>query len=299
MPVGPEPGAGLSAERRRLLGGVPGQPRRRPARKRAASGSSRKSISASCPAESSWSARASRWCGLVARAAGGRAGPGAGGGGRGTPRSSRCPPHTWIAASVTSRAASAHQALATRAAVSASAGPSASAAQAACQQALRAASMVTSWSAHRCWTAWNEPIGRPNCSRSRACVDGRVEGAPPSPRAGRRRSGRGRRRATLGGPPARSCHDRVPGPSACRSGRHRSTPSSGDAPLEDHHLTVGPSRARASPGAASTATPRPAGSVSSGERTTPAGRPAASSAARAAPSGPAGAARASASTVPR
>ena len=66
-------------------------------------------------------------------------------------------------------------------------------ARAASHTAARAASRATSMSAQRCFTAWNCPIGRPNCTRtwaySAAVVDAPVgdadrHGARPAPRRG-------------------------------------------------------------------------------------------------------------------
>ena len=57
------------------------------------------------------------------------------------------------------------------------------------------ASTATSASASRCRTAWNDAIGRPNCTRSSACVAGERRASSGSrPRSGvRPRAGRARR----------------------------------------------------------------------------------------------------------
>ena len=76
-------------------------------------------------------------------------------------------------------ASGARAAAAATAKVVSSAGPP----RAASQTAARASSMVASMSAHRCLTAWNWPIGRPNWTRSRAWADAVATHQSPIPTA--------------------------------------------------------------------------------------------------------------------
>src|SRR5690606_27205145 len=77
------------------------------------------------------------------------------------------PPWIWSASAAQRKYASEHQAFASDAVVARSSSCSA-AAQPAYQAAERAVSTCTIPSAHLCLIAWNEPIGRPNCTRSLA-----------------------------------------------------------------------------------------------------------------------------------
>ena len=77
------------------------------------------------------------------------------------------PPSTWMQSFALSTASSSASAAAAAAASGCSAGDS-SAARAASQARAAARSARQAMVAHRCLTAWNSPIGRPNCLRVRA-----------------------------------------------------------------------------------------------------------------------------------
>ncbi len=86
------------------------------------------------------------------------------------------PPCTWSADAITRFDASEHQILAVDAATDASGSP-APMHHAAQYTVERMPSTSTSMSAQRCFTAWNDPIGRPNCTRSLAYSHRHVERA--------------------------------------------------------------------------------------------------------------------------